>query len=163
MEEDIEDKKELKESDEIKKFLWDRIFRDEKLDNYMASQQPRTLYKKIAFIQNLEKANGIISIACKMTGIKSRKTIYNWMAADPNFLKIINEMNSIQNDEVFDVLVYQCLYKHDGPSVRYYLNKRHPDFMKPKRTTVPPKKGPQTIDELFEIIEAKDKLKEKGV
>ncbi len=155
--------KEIKESEIIKEYLKKKMFRDEEIYDYMNGQQSRTLYKKIAFIENLERAKGIISVACNMTGIKSRKTVYNWMKKDPNIRKVVNELFKYRNDMVFDVLVYKALGEKNGACVRYYLNKCHPDFMKPKRKTIPPKKKPETLEELFKIIEAKDRLRGEGV
>lgn len=147
-EENIETNNKIKDSEIIKEYLKKKMFRDEEIYEYMNGQQSRTLYKKISFIENLQKAHGIISIACQLSGIKSRKTVYNWMKSDPNLRKVINEENKMQNDMVFDALVYNALYKKDGPSIRYYLDRNHPDFMKPKRTTIPPKK-PITLDDLL--------------
>jgi len=156
-EENDTNKQEIEESEIIKEYLKKKMFRDSDIYDYMNGQQSRTLYKKIAFIENLQKVNGIISLACKLSGIKSRKTVYNWMKKDPNLRKIVNELNKIRDDMVFDVLLERIFYKKDGSCIRYYLSKCHPEFMR-KRTTIPPKKGPQTLDELFKIIEAKEKV-----
>lgn len=54
----------------------------------LAKQQVRTLSKKQKFLEAYsDQAYGIITLACKFAGIKSRKTVYNWIDSDPDFKK----------------------------------------------------------------------------
>jgi len=131
---------ENKQSKVIRNVLMGKLFEQSEILAYHATQQPRTIQKKIDFIANLHKVYGNISLACKLTGIKSRKTVYNWMHDDPEFLKIIEDFTNIENDMTEDALKYQIFARRDGPSIRYYLDKRHPEYMKPKRLTTPPRK-----------------------
>ena len=117
-----------------------KVFDQSEIHRYEETQQPRTLQKKIDFVANFYKVYGNISLACKLTGIKSRKTVYNWMHDDPELLKVIEDFTGIQDDMVEDALRYQIFVRRDGPSVRYYLSKRHPEYLKPKRLTTPPRK-----------------------
>lgn len=136
----LEHNNENKNSKLIRDLLMKKVFDKMEILNYTATQQPRTLQKKIDFIENLHKVYGNISLACKLTGIKSRKTIYNWMNNDPELRKVIEDFNKIQDDLVEDALRFMIFVKRDGPSVRYYLSKRDPKYMQPKRVTTPPRK-----------------------
>lgn len=124
----------------IRDLLMKKVFDNMEVLDYEKTQQPRTLQKKIDFVANLHRVSGNISIACKLTGIKSRKTIYNWMHDDSEFRSVIEDYNIIQDDLVEDALKFMVFVKRDGPSVRYYLSKRHPEYMKVKRITTLPKK-----------------------
>jgi len=62
-----------------------------------AGQQARTLDKKQKFLEAyVDQAHGIITIACRIAGIKSRKTVYNWIKGDPDFKRAIEDMNEIR-------------------------------------------------------------------
>jgi hypothetical protein len=103
-------------------------------------QQARTLEKKKKFLEfYANEGRGMIAPTCKMVGIKSSKTVYNWIKNDPGFKDAMDEMVSIINDYVEDVLMHLIFIKKDGPSIRYFLNRRHPDYML-KRTSRPPQK-----------------------
>jgi len=138
--ENLQPNNEKKDSKLIRDLLMKKVFNQAEIYDYTATQQPRTLQKKIDFVANLHKVYGNISLACKLTGIKSRKTVYNWMHNDLEIRKVIQDMNEVQNDLAEDMLKYNIFVRKDGPSIRYYLSNRDPEYMKPKRLTTPPKK-----------------------
>ena len=121
---------------------------EEAIDNVFAhrdrmvnlmGQQSRTVDKKREFLEvYATRAHGVISIACRIVGIKSRKTIYNWMEKDPDFKKAMDDMVSYENDFMEDMLM-ALICKGHSPSIRYFLSHRHPDYIQ-KRSSRPPYK-----------------------
>ena len=116
----------------------------------LAKQQKRTLNKKANFLIAYDRAFGIISAACKLTGIKSRKTVYNWIASDPEFKRAMDDTQAIQYDFANDMLMMN-IARGDGASVRWFLSHKHPDYML-KRISRPPqkKKRQKTLQEQFD-------------
>jgi len=104
----------------------------------LSNQQARTIQKKTDFLLAYERTVGNVRLACKPAGIKSTKTFYNWCDNDPDFKKAVSDMGEMQRDFVADLLWMKILQGH-GPSIRYYLSRRHPDYIL-KRITVPSKK-----------------------
>ncbi|MCF7834276.1 MAG: hypothetical protein K9L98_01780 [Candidatus Pacebacteria bacterium] len=127
-----------KDSSAIRKILMSRMDKKYEVLEYQKNQQSRTFKKKLEFVANLQRTHGNISAACELSGIKSRKTAYNWLEKDPELRSIVDELITIQNDEMNDVVLHLALVKHDGPTIRHYLDHNHPDYMKPKRITRPP-------------------------
>jgi hypothetical protein len=102
----------------------------------IAKQQKRTTERKAAFLIAYEKRLGNIFRACQDSDIKSRKTIYNWIKTDPDFKKAMDLTLEMRHDYINDLLLMKIFNKHDGPSIRWYLSHKHPDFMM-KRHTMP--------------------------
>jgi hypothetical protein len=50
-------------------------------------------------LEELEKRNGIVSIACKSIGL-ARSTFYNWMQNDPKFKEDVDELQEVALDFV---------------------------------------------------------------
>jgi len=155
-----------RESEVIREILTRKIFDENTGFIYMSKQQPRTLQKKIDFVANLNKTNGNISLACKMTGIKSRKTIYNWIKLDPELRNVMSDMNELEGDLAEDLLKHQVFVKQNLASIRYFLNKKHPKYMIPKRSTIPPRKT-ETQEQMWKRWERmpwpEDEEKDKSV
>lgn len=89
-----------------------------------------TLYYKQMFLFYYERSLGSILKSCKNSGI-ARSTFYNWMATDLDFKKAIQELEDRQIDFVENKL-YELIVAGDGPSIRYYLDRRS-DKWKPKK------------------------------
>jgi len=62
----------------------------DKNTNIIQEEQIRTTKKKKEFIENFEKLIGIISTTCQKIGI-DRKTYYNWMKKDEDFVKKVKK------------------------------------------------------------------------
>lgn len=50
-------------------------------------------------LEELEKQNGIVTIACKNTGLP-RSTFYNWATSDPEFKAAVDEIQEVAIDYV---------------------------------------------------------------
>jgi hypothetical protein len=72
--------------------------------------------------------NRVIEAVAKKVGISSRQ-VRTWKKEDPEFLKRMEEVDRDRDELVEDVLMGLILLKHDGPSVRYYLDRLVPKFM----------------------------------
>jgi hypothetical protein len=78
------------------------------IDNKNTPQIPQTQEPKISdrtkglqerFIDNLEKSFGIITTACKATGV-DRGTYYDWCVKFPEFKKRVEEVSELTKDMI---------------------------------------------------------------
>jgi len=60
-------------------------------------EQSRTVKAKADFIQSLQKSLGVITTACKNSGI-SRQSYYTWYNNDLEFQKEVNDIDNIALD-----------------------------------------------------------------
>ena len=74
----------------------------------MATYEQTVQNKKI-FLEALESHKGIITDACKATGI-GRTTVYDWKDADPEFKKALEEIN----ETVIDFVESKLFQKIEG-------------------------------------------------
>jgi|APSaa5957512622_1039677.scaffolds.fasta_scaffold196247_1 hypothetical protein len=83
--------------------------------------------KKQQAIEYWRTTRGNISNICQAIGI-TRQTFYNWLNKDKGFAEKISNCESELNDDIRDVLIHKA---GDGnlQAVKFYLSKRHPDFM----------------------------------
>ena len=65
-------------------------------------------------LQALESSLGVVTVACKQTGIP-RSTFYKWLKEDEEFAKKVEEIESIQQDFIKSKY-YECV-KDKVPSV----------------------------------------------
>jgi hypothetical protein len=98
----------------------------------LASQQARTLKKKLRFLDVFaDQAHGMITVACHLAGIKSRKTFYNWMETDPDFKQAIENMDQVHYDFVHDLYMAN-IARGNTSLIRHYLDHRHPAYKRRK-------------------------------
>lgn len=57
----------------------------------------KTAQHKKAMIEALEKSLGVVTTACKITGV-GRRTHYDWMADDPEYKKAVESIEDIAID-----------------------------------------------------------------
>jgi hypothetical protein len=57
----------------------------------------QSAHKKKVMIEALEKSLGIVTTACKLTGV-SRRTYYDWLKNDKKFAEAVEEMDEIALD-----------------------------------------------------------------
>ena len=62
----------------------------------MATRSQSAHQKKV-MIEALEKSLGIVTTACKLTGV-SRRTYYDWLKNDKKFAEAVSEMDEIALD-----------------------------------------------------------------
>jgi hypothetical protein len=115
-------------------------------------EQERTRIRKQMFIQYFQKHFGIISKVCNDIGIE-RSTYYGWRKDDPEFAKKIREVEGERNDAVEDVL-FLLIAQEDGPSVRFYLERRNPAYKQKTVNEVIP--GDRTLEDLLDEFKNKD-------
>lgn len=90
-------------------------------------EEARTRIKKQLFLEVLSKTRGVITIACDQTGI-GRRTYYDWIEKDPAFAAAVNEVNADKNAIAEDILWGKITVEKDGPSIRFYLDRKHPNY-----------------------------------
>lgn len=95
--------------------------------DWKRKDQQRTKKQKKLFLFYYAQSSYIVALACKKTGIE-RSTYYRWLENDPGFAESVDSLQVWLNDEMEDALIQRARAGH-GPSIRYWLDHRHPDFM----------------------------------
>lgn len=85
----------------------------------------KTTDKKETFLKHLEKSLGVISTACKRTGI-TRQTYYNWINSDDEFKEQVNDIQEEQKDYVESKLI-ENIEKNDTTAIIFYLKTKAKD------------------------------------
>lgn len=75
---------------------------------------------KERFLQALDRNLGIITHACNSSGVP-RRTVYKWLAADPEFQRRVTEVDHKQVDYVERKLI-EVIDKHDTRAIIFYLS-----------------------------------------
>jgi len=75
--------------------------------------------KKIALLQALEKCLGVVTTACKMTGIH-RDTFYEWLKKDPKFRDKVEAIGDVALDFAESQL-FEQIKEHNAASTIFYL------------------------------------------
>jgi hypothetical protein len=114
--------------------------------------QDRTRFKKEMFIEYYKRHFGVITKVCEEVKIE-RTAFYRWKRDDPEFLKKLKEAEGERNDSVEDVL-FSLIAKQDGPSVRFYLERRNPAYKQKTVNEVIP--GELTLEDLIDEFKNKD-------
>ncbi len=65
----------------------------------MSFRKNTTERNKVIFLKELEKAMGVVTTACKESGV-SRSQYYTWLKEDPDFAKSVEEVPELQMDFV---------------------------------------------------------------
>jgi hypothetical protein len=69
----------------------------EKRKSQKQIKEAQLAQQKKAYLDALEKSLGVVTTACKNTGIP-RRTFYNWLSNDEEFAKEVNDMKEIALD-----------------------------------------------------------------
>lgn len=112
-------------------------------------QQLRTIMAKKLFLDCFQKTLGIVSVATQKTGIE-RTTVYLWRRTDVEFKSRMDETEADVLEGVENMLKL-AIIKGDGPSVRFWLSRRHPDYKTNKCNHVP-------IKNLYENLTEEERL-----
>jgi hypothetical protein len=97
-------------------------------------EQERTRIKKRLLVEAYQQTYGSISRACRMADI-SRSTYYEWVQNDPVFKKEIESSSQMIMDDVEGQLL-RLIQKGHPPSIRYWLDRRHPKFKPHSKTEI---------------------------
>lgn len=100
-------------------------------------EQERTKIAKKLFIEMWGKYRGVISIICDKIDI-ARQTYYEWRDEDQQFAAAIQKANYNMLDEVEDMLMSKVFIERDGPSIRFFLERKHPAYKPKTETTLIP-------------------------
>ena len=119
-------------------------------------EQERTRVNKALFLEYFHKNSLHVTNTCQKINI-DRSTYYDWIDNDPEFAKAVEMVRRSMRDEVEDVLVGLVLLKKDPPSVRYWLDRKHPGYIPHSKTEVVV--GDRTLEDL--IDEREEKLNDK--
>lgn len=87
--------------------------------------QRRISKKKKAVIEALTKSLGIISAACRATGI-TRRTYYNWLEADEAFRAEVEEVMELQKDFA-ESLMLKKMKEEDTTMLIFYAKTKMKD------------------------------------
>lgn len=100
-------------------------------------ERDSTRQAKEQFVAMFERVGGSsVSLVSEQTGI-SRDTFYRWLHEDNEFKEKIDYIKYHLNDLVEDILMIKIM-QGDGPSVRFYLSRKHPAYKTQKQTYVYP-------------------------
>lgn len=110
-------------------------------------EQERTRINKKLFLQYFPQYRGVIRHTCKKIDI-NEDTFYEWRKNDPEFAEKIKNATVNIRDKIRDVLLKKILIEEDGPSVRYWLDRKDPEFMPKAKTEVIT--GDRTLEDLLD-------------
>lgn len=82
--------------------------------------QLRTDVAQRDFLNALENARGLVSLAAKMSGV-SRITHYSWLKKYPEYVERVNEITDRNLDEVENVLLEKIFNDRDTTAIIFYL------------------------------------------
>jgi len=119
-------------------------------------EQERTEIMKRLFLEHFVNYR-VIEVVCKKLGLNS-STVRKWRKADTDFAAAMIEVEINRVDDAVDVLMGKVFVEHDGPCVRYFLDRKNPDF-KPHTVTeiiTGSKSMKKIIDEDAEELNKKD-------
>lgn len=112
------------------------------------TEQERTRIGKKMFLEMLPKHKGIISLVCEKMDI-ARVTYYDWRNSDPEFAKKVDASFVDLNDRVEDMLMIKIFKQGDGSSIRYFLDRKNPNY-KPKVKVETQIIGDKTLEDLLD-------------
>jgi len=115
--------------------------------------QTRTRIKKALFLEMWEVTRGVIVATCDKVGI-DRKTYYRWRDGDASFRDALEEVERTRNKEVEDILMGKIMIEHDPSCVKYYLDRKHPEY-KP-RMVQEVIAGERTLEDLIDEFKKDD-------
>jgi len=91
-------------------------------------EQVRTNVKKRLFLTFYKKTLGSVKATCDKIGIE-RRTYYDWLKKDPEFnLEVESALQESLED--MEGLLNVSMLQGDSASIRFWLSRRHPDFMR---------------------------------
>lgn len=108
-------------------------------------EQERTTKAKNLFLDVYAKNMATIGVACDKAEI-ARRTYYLWMKTDPQFRSAVAAIDESRIDMVEDELM-QLIQKHDGPSIRFFLERKAPEYKAKSTTEIVT--GDKTFEELL--------------
>ncbi|MFA5098744.1 MAG: hypothetical protein WC461_00795 [Candidatus Paceibacterota bacterium] len=120
-------------------------------DDVQKDERVSTRQAKERFVAMFERVGGSsVSLATQQAGI-SRDTFYRWLHEDKEFKEVIEHTKYHLNDLVEDILMLKIL-QGDGPSVRFYLSRKHPGYKTHKETYFYQTKnsGGKTLEDLLD-------------
>lgn len=86
------------------------------------------------FLANLEKVP-LVTFACEKTNI-SRNSVYRWRREDIDFCRQMEKARRRGVEIINDITenqLFQLIKEKNYPAIRFWLNHRHPDYMKDKK------------------------------
>ena len=112
------------------------------------SEQERTRISKKLFLELLPKNKGVIALVCQKMDI-DRTTYYRWRDNDPVFAKAVKDSFADLNERVEDMLMIKIFQQGDGSSIRYFLDRKNPNY-KPKVKVETQVVGDKTLEDLLD-------------
>ena len=110
-------------------------------------EQERTRIKKKLALEIFGNIRGVVTVVCKKVGI-APKTFYEWKKTDPEFAAAIRAVEAERCNDIEDLLLGKIFIEHDGTSIRYWLDRKHPNY-KPKNVTEVVT-GEKTLEDLLD-------------
>lgn len=91
------------------------------------NERVSTRQTKERFVAIFEAIGGSsITVASRQADV-SRDTYYRWLKEDQDFKNRIDSIQTKIHEFVEDILMKK-IFQGDGPSVRFYLSRKHPDY-----------------------------------
>lgn len=120
----------------------DYVPKDERMSTRQAKERFVAIFEAIG--------GSSITVASRQADI-SRDTYYRWLREDNDFKNRIDDIQARLYDFVEDILMMKIL-QGDGPSVRFYLSRKHPGYKTQKQTYVYPHNstGSRTLEDLLD-------------
>lgn len=109
-------------------------------------ERESTIARKKVFLKIWETTLGSVKATCEKTGI-GRTTYYDWMRDDKEFAKSVREYDEKFLEDLDQTGKLQIL-KGDSSMIRFYLDRRHPNFK--QRTVTEVITGSKSLKELIE-------------
>jgi len=96
------------------------------VQNVVKEEQERTTIKKDLFLDYFEKLLCDDIMTCQKINIDKR-TLLRWRTDDAEFAKKYNDIK-YREGEMVESKLRAAIIQGDKPSIRFYLNKRHPEY-----------------------------------
>lgn len=121
--------------------------------------QDRTRLHKQAFLEAFPKNLGLVKKTCDAIGVQD-STFYRWKDADPEFAAAIKAARVHFDQQVEDVLFEKMFAEKDGPSLRFFMERRMPAYKAKQITEIV--SGTRTLEDILDEAEARAELTEKA-
>ncbi len=128
------------------------------LSEEQKKEQERTRINKELFLQHFPECRGVVTRTCAVVGIKTTSTIYDWIDKDPQFAEAMKAQHAHLKQQIRDALLDKIFIEKDGPSIRYWLDRKDPEYM-PKSKTESVLTGDKTLEDI--IADAETELNKK--
>lgn len=109
-------------------------------------------HKKPIAIEAYKRSMGVVTTACQKANI-DRSTWYDWLDKDKEFADAIKDIEKLQIGVARDRLM-EAIFKGDLTTVRWFLERRDPDFRAKAELNINKEETEQALKDLKEYLNA---------